>query len=135
LCFVIFSVTICLVIYICLINARLGELFWGVLPGDTAMQKQQAFQQLNTDSLQDLIQKAGFIVKMDQGAACLFPSGFMMAYIATDDCMGLRWGVSGDQSDNSRVLNTLKFWTRAFPELQQPRTGNNQFIDFVTRSM
>jgi hypothetical protein len=62
----------------------------------------------------------------------VIPSGFMVVMAASEQCLGLRWGVAGDEGDTFRVAHTLSKLLTASPEMRNPSHGYGQLHEWLT---
>lgn len=75
---------------------------------------------------------SGFVVKLVPDDMLLVPSGFMVYCAAMEpDSKALMWSVSGDKSDNDRVVRSLQMTLREYPALQRPSEGYEPFLQYL----
>ena len=56
----------------------------------------------------------------DRTEANIVPPGFMLIYFALKATIGMRWSLTGDSADPSRVCRMLRQQIQSFPELSHP---------------
>lgn len=77
--------------------------------------------QMDSESLSKFIDESkGWVPKLEEAQthASWLPSGFTLMTASNQDVSSLRWGVSSDQQDTSRVLDMGEATLASFPEYQ-----------------
>ena len=64
--------------------------------------------------------------------AIVIPSGYMVVMAASVECLGIRWGLAGDEGDTIRVGHTLGEFLTAWPEMRNPSHGYGQLHEWLT---
>ena len=110
-----------------------GIPFDGV-PGDNAKEKRNTLLRSTIDGMRQIIIEApgSFLMQLADVGAIMIPSGFMVVMAASEECVGLRWGVAGDEGDSIRVGHTLSQFLMASPEMRNPSHGYGQLHEWLT---
>jgi hypothetical protein len=101
-------------------------------PGETAADKRKAILHSTIDSLRVLIADGGFLMDLTDVGAIQIPSGYMVIFAATSNCIGIRWSTIGDERDTSRVAHVLGAFLESFPEVRNPSLGHLQMHEWLT---
>ena len=101
------------------------------VPGDSYKDKRTYLYSFTVDSLAALVKQGGFYGLVDSSQYVCFPSGFLVVVAAETKCVGLRWSLSSDDKDTSRVSSDLKMLLTSFPEMKSSGTGYHQFLQFI----
>ena len=103
------------------------------VPGEDAKEKRQFLVRNTIDGLRELIQTAGgFLMQLSDVGAIQIPSGFLVIMGATEECIGLRWSLAGDDQDKDRAAHVLGNFLASFPELRNPSHGLYQLHEWLT---
>ena len=100
------------------------------IPGSSAKEKRVWLASASADELHERNTR-GFCITYDQTEAAVIPSGYMCVHVAHKTTFGLRWSISSDQQDSTRVKRLLRELLAAFRELSQPSTGHTGFLSFL----
>ena len=107
---------------------------YGSVPGDNFAEKRQHVMKMTIDEMQSfIVTSKGFAAKMneDNDVIWLIPSGFIIIY-ASNGCSSLRWGVSSDDADNTRVVHMLEQIMASLPETRAPQSNFFKLHEFMT---
>ena len=107
------------------------------VPGESLIEQRNYLSQLTCDALsQMMLTKNGFCVTMthEQDVCYLLPSGFMFLG-SSQESKSLAWGVSGDDVDSSRVMNTLVSVLQSFPEFGNPGQASGAFLEWLRENV
>ena len=124
----------------CMTEARVvllgSQLVFGMpidkINGDNAAEKRACLEHMTIDQLTHLFEVArGWITKLNPGDMLLIPSGHMVVCGSTEGSVTLRWAVSGDDPECSRVREMLKAQMDAFSELRSPVHCYAQLHEFL----
>ena len=90
------------------------------VPGDDAKEKRNTLLRSTIDGMREIIidTPGSFLMQLADVGAIVIPSGFMVVMAASEECLGLRWGVAGDEGDTFRVAHTLSKLLTASPEMR-----------------
>lgn len=110
-----------------------GIPFDGV-PGDNAKEKRNTLLRSTIDGMRQIITEApgSFLMQLADVGAIVIPSGFMVVMAASVECLGIRWGLAGDEGDTIRVGHTLGEFLTAWPEMRNPSHGYGQLHEWLT---
>ena len=110
-----------------------GIPFEGV-PGDNTKEKRNTLLRSTIDGMRQIITEApgSFLMQLADVGAIVIPSGFMVVMAASEECLGLRWGLAGDEGDTIRVGHTLGEFLTAWPEMRNPSHGYGQLHEWLT---
>ena len=110
-----------------------GIPFDGV-PGDNAKAKRNTLLRSTIDGMRQIITEApgSFLTQLADVGAIVIPSGYMVVMAASVECLGIRWGLAGDEGDTIRVGHTLGEFLTAWPEMRNPSHGYGQLHEWLT---
>lgn len=110
-----------------------GIPFDGV-PGDNAKEKRNTLLRSTIDGMRQIITEApgSFLMQLADVGAIVIPSGYMVVMAASVECLGIRWGLAGDEGDTIRVGHTLGEFLTAWPEMRNPSHGYGQLHEWLT---
>jgi hypothetical protein len=100
------------------------------IPGGDFREKRSWLYSADIFELKNLASTKGWQATHDQTTALVVPSGFIVVTIS-EASFGIRWSVSSDQQDCTRVQYMLRHVITAFKEIGSPSTGYNQFLTFL----
>ena len=103
---------------------------YDAVPGSSAKEKQTWLAGASADDLATLA-RSGFCVTHDRTEAIIVPTGFMLIYFAHEATTGMRWSMTGDSADPSRVCHMLGQQIASFPELSDPSDTCPKFLAFM----
>ena len=85
----------------------------------------------SAEELHDLVLAKGWYLTHDSSKLALIPTGVITVTISSDGAMGLRWSLSSDQQDTSRVRRILGMLLESFPEMKNASLGYNSYLQYL----
>ena len=101
------------------------------IPGGDLREKRACLMTVTYPTLDALVEAGGFALLRDCTQAAVLPSGFMFITYATEQTFMIRWSMSSDQLDTSRVATILLDMIACFAELKSPSMGYQSFSNYI----
>ena len=101
------------------------------VPGVTVLEKRRWLWEANKLELLEVFRKDGFCFTHDSTKAIIIPSGFLCIIFASEGAKGVRWSVSSDTADTSRVTYGLTNLLTSFPDMKKASLGYAPFLGFL----
>ena len=101
------------------------------VPGANAKDKRAFIYHATIDSLTPLVVDSGFLVRVGCQTIAVSPTGFLFVRVALKPTIGLRWSLSADSSDRTRMSVSLREQISSFPELRSPKLGLVGCLEFM----
>ena len=103
------------------------------IPGETMKEKRRALQVMTIDDIEAVLRRpSGWLIAARKGQSIIIPSGAMVMEASNEEVEFVKWAVSGDAHDSTRVKNALTNILAEHKELRAPSTGYSQFLEFLT---
>ena len=99
--------------------------------GDDLKQKRNWMASASAADLKELFGTKGFLVKHDSSNLLIVPSGWMCYIFSEDGAKIIRWGLSSDNNDTSRVKVYLDMMIRSSAELRSAGAGYTAFHRYL----
>ena len=101
------------------------------IPGDDFKHKRNWLWTASVEQLEIAIKDSGFYVVNKPPQLLVVPSGFMTSSFSEGGAFGVRWSLSSDASDTTRVRYMLQQLLSSHPEMRGPSLGFSSFLAFL----